>query len=171
VGYPDTWAVLEEMIADFRRRGQTVPTRIMNDLKSAGTMIRVLKADISRGETAQRIEEYLGSVESYLVSEGEKSFGTAYADEWLKRLAEASRKPTEEEDGTRFVPGLPREQNWIRVRPSGQLSLERLKMMAEESNLSWNAQADGSLLVYGGQDCVRSFVRKMATKLGSNAEK
>ena len=80
MGYLDTWKILEEMITDFREKGRVVPAKIMDDLKSARTMIRILKADASCGETAQKIDEYLGSVESYLVSEGEKIFGATYAD-------------------------------------------------------------------------------------------
>jgi hypothetical protein len=155
------------MIADFRRRGKPVPSKIMEDLKSAGTMIRLLKFDATCGETAQKVEEYLGSVESYVVSKGEKLFGVAYAEEWLKRLAEARRNLTKEEEETRFIPGVRRDEGWIRVKPSEKMSLERLKTMAEGSNLSWNAQADGSLLVHGGEECIRSFVRKMTMKYGS----
>jgi hypothetical protein len=158
------------MIVDFRRRGESVPSRIMEDLKSAGTMIRLLKFDATRGETIQKVEEYLGSVESYVVPEGEKMFGAAYADEWLKRLAEARESPTKEEE-TRFIPGVRRDEGWIRVKPSDEMSLERLKKIAESSNLSWKAQDDGSLLVQGPEDRIRSFVRKMTTKYGSKAHK
>lgn len=166
MGYLDTWNVLEEMIADFRRRRQSVPTRIMNDLKSAKTMIRILRADVNCGEAAQKIDGYLGSVESYLVSEGEKTFGAAYAEEWLERLGEAGRRPTREEEATRFVSGLPREHSWIRVRPSDELSIERLETLAEVSSLSFRIQDDGSLLVFGREDRVRNFVKKMTTEYG-----
>jgi hypothetical protein len=169
LGYQDTWRVLEEMIVDFRRRGQRVPSKVMEDLKSARTMIRLLKSDATRGETILKVEEYLGSVESYVMSEGEKLFGVTYAEEWLKRLAEARRSLTKEEEETRFIPGVRRDEGWIRVKPSGAMSLERLKKMADSSNLSWNAQADGSLLVHGGEEGIRSFVRKMTTKYGSRA--
>jgi hypothetical protein len=157
------------MIADFRRRGEPVPSKIMADLKSAGTMIRLLKLDATCGETVQKVEEYLGNVESYVMPKGEKLFGKGYAEEWLKRLAEARRSLTKEEKETRFIAGLPRDEHWIRVKPSEEMSLERLKMMAEGSNLSWNAQADGSLLVHGREECIRSFVMKMTTKYGLKA--
>jgi hypothetical protein len=172
MGYLDTWKVLEEMVADFRKKRQTVPIKIMNDLKSARTMIRILKADTSCGETAQKIEEYLGSVESYLVSEGENVFGTPYAEEWLERLDKVRRKgPEEQEEEARFVPGLPREHRWIRVRPSAELTLDGLKVLAEDSTLSYKAQDDGSLLVYGKEERIKDFVRKMTTKYGLKAKK
>jgi hypothetical protein len=165
MGYLAVWKVLEEMILEFRKRGITIPTEVMDNLKSARTMIKILKADPSRGETMQKIEEYLSNVESYLISEGQKKFGVEYVDKWLKKLDEASiRFPDLEEEETRFVPGLPREQKWIRVKPSAELPMEKLKLLAKELNLSCELQGDGYLLVYGEDESLKEFVKKMAKK-------
>jgi hypothetical protein len=171
MGYSAVWKILEEMVADFRKKGRVVPSQIMSDLKSARTMIRILKTDASCREATQKMEEYLGSVESYLVSEGEKIFGAAYADEWLKRLSKARREVgKEEKEETRFVSELPRAQQWVRVRPSAQLSVDKLKELADDSSVSCKTQDDGSILVYGKKEHIMNFVRKMATKYGSKAE-
>jgi len=167
MGYLAAWKVLEEMIADFREKGIATPSEVMSDLKSAKTLINVLKADPCRADTSQKIEEYLLNVESYLVSEGEKRFGTEYVQGWLKRLDEASQKPFDEvKEAAKFFPGLPREQKWIRVKSSTELPIEKLKVAAEESNLSYNVQNDGCLLVYGEDERIKEFVKKMATKYG-----
>ncbi|MDH7477875.1 MAG: DUF2096 family protein [Candidatus Bathyarchaeota archaeon] len=165
MGYLAVWKVLEEMILEFRKRGITIPAEVMDNLKSARIMIKILKADPTRGETMQKIEEYLSNVESYLISEGQKEFGVEYVDKWLKRLDEASmRFPDLEEKETRFVPGLPRDQKWIRVKPSAELPIEKLELMAKELNLLCELQSDGCLLVYGGDSCLKEFVKKMAKK-------
>ena len=170
--YLATWKVLEEMITDFRKRGLTVPAEIMSDLRSAKTLINVLKADTSRMDTSQKIEEYLFHVESYLASEGQKIFGTEYVEEWLKQLEEARKKVFEEkEEEKRFILGVPREHKWIRVKPSAELPIEKLKLLAEELNLSCNIQNDGCLLVYGEDKCIKDFVKKIATKHGLKVEK
>lgn len=171
MGYSEAWKILEEMVADFRKKGKVVPPQVMDDLKSARTMIRILKADASCSEATQKIEEYLGSVESYLVSEGEKSFGAAYANEWLKRLHDASKKVgMEEKEETRFVSSLPREQQWIRVKPSTELSIGRLKALANDSSVSYKVQDDGSILIFGTKELVLDFVKKTAAKYGLKAE-
>ncbi len=171
MGYLAVWKILEEMITDFRKRGVAIPANIVSDLKSAKTLINVLRADPSRLETTQKIEEYLNNVESYLISEGQR-FGEKYVEEWLKRLDDASRRVFEEEEGeSRFVPGLPREQRWVRVKPSGEMPIEALKALANELNLSFNVQKDGCLLVYGEDERVKDFVKKMATKYGLKAGK
>ena len=163
MGYSSAWQVLENMIADFRKRGINVPEEVMTNLKSAKTMIKILKADAHSGETLQKIEEYLANVEYYLVSEGQKTLGEEYLNEWLKRLEEANRRIDEEEE-PRFVAGLPRKEKWIRIKPSAELTVEKLKKSAEELGLSYNMQNDGYLLVHGADDCIKEFVKKIAAK-------
>jgi hypothetical protein len=174
MGHLAAWKVLEQMIADFRKRGITIPAEIMNDLKSAKTLINILKADPCRIDTSQKIEAYLLNLESYLVSEGQKKLGAKYVEEWLRQLDEASQKPREEEvaeEETRFIPGLPRDQKWIRVKPTAELTLEKIEALAKEVNLSFNVQNDGYLLVFGEDERIKEFVKKMATKYGLKVEK
>ena len=171
MGYLAVWKVLEEMIIDLRKKGVIVPANVLNDLRYAKTLINVLKADPSRLETTQKIEEYLTNVESYLISQGQK-FGEQYVSGWLRRLENASKKVfEEEEEEVRFVPGLPRMQRWVRVKPSEKMPLDALKKLAEESKLSFEVQKDGCLLVYGEDKHVKDFVKKMATKYGFKAGK
>jgi hypothetical protein len=164
MGHVATWKVLEEMVADFRKKGKTVPPTVMDDLKSAKTMIQISKAEKRPTDTVLKIEEYLVNVESHLVSEGKKQFGVKYVDQWLCRLEEASKASDEEEEETRFIPGIPREEKWVRVKPTAELSIEKLKALASESKLSHKLQDDGCLLVYGKDENVKGFVKKMATK-------
>jgi len=170
--YQAVWKVLEQMVADFKKKGMTVPAHIIDDLKNAKTIIIILKSDPSRRENMQRIEEYLGNVESYLVSEGQRKFGLAYVDEWLLRRDQAGQKIVDgEEEKTRLISGLPRERKWIRLTPSNELPLEKLKALAEESNLSYKVQTDGYLLVFGQDTVLKDFVKKIAAKYKSKAGK
>jgi len=167
MGYLAVWKILEEIIAEFRKRGLTIPANVMNDLKSAKTMIKILNADPNCGQTIQKIEEYLGNVESYLVSEGQKIFGAEHVEKWLEQIDEAGRKIlNEEEKETKFVPALPREEKWIRVMPSNKLPVEKLNAIAEELNLSHDMQNDGYLLVYGKDEKIKEFVKKITVKYG-----
>ena len=158
------WKVLEEMIIEFRKRGLPIPAPVMNDLKSAKTMIKIVDASASGGETAQKADEYLGNVESYLVTEAQKKLEPEYIDEWLRRLEEASCETCEGEEKSRFISGLPRDQRdqrWIRVEPLVSLPLEKLKQLAKEANLSYSSQEDGRLLVYGKAEELKEFVKRM----------
>jgi len=169
MGYLSVWKILDEMIADFRKKGIIVPDKIINDLKSARTVLNAPAAS----QDISEIDAYLANVEAFLISEGEKRFGREYADEWLNKLDEASRKPSnqEEEQEERFVTGLPREGRWIRVKPSADLPIEKLQTLIKESNLSYNSQEDGYLLVYGSDKQVKDFIKKMTTKHEPKLEK
>lgn len=167
MGHSAVWKIQEEMIADLRKREVAIPEKIMNDLKTAKTIIRISKADTSLEDTAQNIETYLANIESFLITEAEKLCGTEYADEWLRKLDKAGKTADEPEDNTRFVPGFPREQKWIRVKPTDDLSLEMLKTMADELKLAYKAQHDGHLLVYGEDKPMKDFVKKMTAEHSS----
>jgi hypothetical protein len=161
------WKVLEEMVIELRKKGLTVPSTVMNDLKSARTMIKIMNADTSRSEITQKVDEYLGTVESYLVTEAQKEFEPEYIDAWLRRLEEANcetRANVVEE--SRFIAGIPRDQKWIRIRPLTSLPVEKLKQLAEESNLSCSIQEDGRLLFYGKAEDIKEFVKKMIGETG-----
>jgi hypothetical protein len=156
------WKVLEEMVIELRKKGLTVPSKVMNDLKSARTMIKIMNADASRSEITQKVDEYLGTVESYLVTEAQKEFEPEYIDAWLRRLEEANCEThANVVEESRFIAGLPRDQKWIRIRPLTSLPVEKLKQLAKKSNLSCSIQEDGRLLVFGKAEDIKEFVKKM----------
>ncbi|MGD0159920.1 MAG: DUF2096 family protein [Candidatus Bathyarchaeia archaeon] len=159
------WKVLEEMVTDFKKNQVAVPADIIDDLKSARTIIKILRADPACGENSQKIDEYLTHVESYLISEGQKKFGQEYVDEWLQKVNEAGRKMVDEqEEETNFVSGVTGERKWIRLTPTKELSLEKLKSLAKESNLSCKAQNNEHLIVLGSDAVLKDFVKKIAAK-------
>jgi len=170
MGHLAAWKVLEQMIADFRKKGKNIPSEVIGDLKSARTMIRIAEAGASHAEIYPRIEEYLANVEAHLVNEAEKAFGKEYVDTWLKRLNEATRK-TETKEETPFVAGVPRGQRWIRITPSKELPSEKLSILASEAKLSLKAQDDDSLVIYGREEDVKAFVKKMTTDYGLKTQK
>jgi hypothetical protein len=172
MGYLAVWKVLEEMVTDFKKNQVAVPADIIGDLKSAKTIIKILRADPACGENVQKIDEYLTSVESYLISEGQRKFGQEYVDEWLRKINEAGRKTVDEqEEETNFVSGATGERKWIRLSPTEELSLKKLKTLAKESNLSFKVQNNEHLIVLGPDAILKDFVKKIAAKQKLKARK
>ena len=134
----------------------------MNDLRSAKTMIQVLKADPTHIENISRIDTYLRSVESYAIYTMEKQ-GTESAEEWLKKLKDPKRVKTKEkkEATSRFIPGVPRDKSWVRIQISDDTPLEFVEKFVRESNLSYRMQENGYILVYGNEPNIKSFVKRM----------
>ena len=165
MGYTAVWKILEEIIVEFRKKGLTIPQNIMNDLKSAKVMIKIMDVDEGRGEAAQKIEQYLGSVEAYLITAAQKTFEPARIDAWLRRLEEATCNLCAYEVGKegkpKFISGVPRDQKWIRVKPLDSMPLDELKQLAEKTRLSSRVEEDGRLVVYGKAEDIREFVKKM----------
>lgn len=171
MGYVSVWKVLEEMVADFRGKGLTIPQQIMSDLKSAKTTIRILSAGTQGEDGIRKVDQYLMNVESYLVTEGQK-LGQRYIDEWLKRLDDASREKTDgEQEVSRFIPGMPRQQKWIRVTPTTGIPIKTLETTAVKMKLSHEIREDGSLLVWGDDRAIKDFVKNLASKYEGQGQK
>ena len=86
MGHNAIWKILEELMLDMRKKGVAMPPNVINDLRSAKLMIKISESGGSMGDSAGKVDEYLGNVESILLAEAQKTLGSDYVDVWLKRL-------------------------------------------------------------------------------------
>jgi hypothetical protein len=166
MSYEENWKVLADLLTELRKKGEKIPTDVMNDLRSAKTMIQILKADPTHIENIPRIETYLRNVESYAVLVAQEKLGTEFVERWLRKLEKAKKTEIEEKEEvtTRFVLGLPRDKNWVRVQISKDTPREDVESLVKENKLSCKIQKNGYILVYGNGKSIKSFVKKMAGK-------
>jgi hypothetical protein len=172
MSYDEKWKVLADLLTELQKRGEKIPAAILNDLRSAKTMIQVLKADPTHTENISRIDTYLRSVESYAIFAAEK-LGTETVEEWLKKLKDTKtvKKKEDRAAGSRFSLGVPRDKSWIRIKISDDTPLGDVKNLVKESKLSCKMQENGYILVYGNEKNIKSFVRRMAEQFrGSGNE-
>jgi hypothetical protein len=166
MNYEEVWNVLEDLITVLRSKGHFIPADVMSDLHSAKTMIQVFKVDTKHIENVPKTEIYLENVEAQLISIAQEKVGPEFAAKWMKKLEEARRKVSEEkEEAARFVPGLPRDKHWVRVQISEDTPQKEIEKLANENRLLHKIQKDGYMLVYGSDENVKAFVKKMAAKL------
>jgi hypothetical protein len=176
MGYGEVWRILDELISEFRRRGEDIPANVMEDLRAAKTLMQVWLADPSRAENIPSIEGYISNVESYLIFTAHEKFGAEFSENWMGKLREARktvrRGETEEgkESSSKFVPGLPRGKKWVRVQVLAETPKSMIKRLANECGLSTKMQADGYVLVYGDDEKVKAFVQKTSEKFRSRKE-
>jgi hypothetical protein len=170
MNYEEKWKKLADLLTKLQERGEKVPAEVTNDLRSANTMIQVLKADPTHTENISRIDTYLRSVESYAIFTAEK-LGTITVEEWLKKLKDTKRVKKKEErtTGSRFSSGVPRDKSWIRIKILDETPLEDVKNLLSKSKLSYKIQENGYILVYGDEKNVKSFVKRMAEQFHSSA--
>lgn len=160
MGYGEAWNVLADLIVEFRKKGETIPPNVMNDLRSAKTMIQIFRADPTHVQNIPQIETYLESVESYLFLAAEEKYGARFVEEWMKKLSQARRKVEEKEETvSKFVPGLPRGEHWVRVQISKDTPRKEIERLAKEEELSCKMQKNGYMLVYGNTKSIKSFVK------------
>jgi hypothetical protein len=165
MGHTATWKVLEDLMIELRKKGAIVPPNVLNDLRSAKLMIKISESEGSRGDADQKVEEYLGSVESSLINEAQKNFSSGVVDHWLRRIEEANAETGQEKiEENAFVTGVPRYQKWVRIEPHGNFTSERVKQMVKENNLSVNEQKDGRLVVYGQSENIKVFLKIMTAE-------
>ena len=167
MSYEENWKVLADLLTELRKKGEKIPTHVINDLRSAKTMIQVLKADPTHIENIPRIETYLRNVESYAIFIVQEKLGTEFVERWLRKLEKAKKTKIEEKEKAtpRFVPGLPRDKNWVRIQISEDTPKEDVERLAKENKLSCKMQKNGYMLVYGNGESIKSFVKKLAEKL------
>ena len=163
MAHEQIWKVLSDLLLDLKKRGESIPPHVVNDLRSAKTLMNILRADPTCVENIPRIETYLDNVESYLIFVAQKKFGAEYVEQWMRKLGKAGTKPYERrEEAPRFVPGLPRGERWIRVQISEDVPKEFVEKLAKESGLSHKVQKNGYILVCGDDEKIKVFVKKVA---------
>lgn len=164
MSYEKKWKVLADLLIELQKRGEKIPADVIKDLRSAKTMIQVLRADPTHIESLSRIDTYLRSVESYAIFTTEK-YGTELVEEWLKKLKEPKEVGgKEKKKASKFIPGVPRDKKWVRIEISEDTSLEEIKKLVEESDVSYKTQEDGYIFVYGKGENVRAFMKRMTER-------
>jgi len=160
-----TWKILEDLMLELKKKGVAIPPNIINDLRSAKLMIKISESAGSTGDVSQKVDEYLGNVESYLINEAQKILGPEEIDRWFRRLEEANVQTSEEKsEENKFITNVPRDQKWVRIEPIRNVPAERIQKIAKESNLSVNPQKDGRLVIYGQQEDIKEFLKKMTSE-------
>jgi hypothetical protein len=163
MSYTAKWKILESMMIELQKKGVVTPSGVMTDLRSAKLMIKISQSEGSKGDSMPKLEEYFANVESYLITEAQKVLSSDSVDEWLRRLDEASMQTCEitPEAEDKFIMGVPRDQKWVRIEPMANMNSERLQQIARETKLSTDLKKDGRLVVYGQQDDIKAFLRKI----------
>ena len=163
MSYKKKWKILADLLAELQESGEKIPADVINDLRSAKTMIQVLKADPTRTENMSRIDTYLRSVEFYAILTMEKQ-GTESVEEWLKKLKEPERGEDNEKKAkeSSFVLRVPRDKDWMRIQISEDIPIEKMKKLVKEEGLSCRIQKKGYMLVYGNRENIKSLVKKLA---------
>lgn len=167
MNYQRLWKVLEELMIELENRNVTIPQELMDDLKSARTLISIYQSDPTAIDVVTDVAIYLDKIEPNLLYLAESEVGKKYASKWVNKISDA-RSDTEESNvaKSKFVAQVPRGEHWIRMKTLGVISEDDLKELLKKLNLTSKLQSDGFQLIYGKEEDVKSFVREVDKKIG-----
>jgi hypothetical protein len=176
MSYETKSKTLEQIIIALKKKDIEIPINILSDLQSARTLLKVQNTDSCSLEgTEPKIGEYLGNVEAFVISEAEKIFPPEKVDQWLSSIdmamsscqsCSSSPQQQKEKEENRFVTGVPRDQQWVRVKPIDGLSADKIENMAAEARLTLKRDENNNLIVYGTKEQIQDFIKQM-TKAAS----
>ena len=159
-----SWKLLEDMMLELKKAGVIIPIRVVEDLRAAKSMLD-LSCMKGGGDALQKAETLFVGVEAYLVDEGQKRFGEAKVENWLRQFEKANTEPlVAVAASNQFVVGIPKDQQWIRIEPLNTLTAERIVQLAESHGLQVKLQTDGKLIVYGPPVCLGVFLRAITAE-------
>jgi hypothetical protein len=166
MGYEELWKALADLLTELRRKSENIPTEIMNNLRSAKTMIQILKVDPSHTENLLKVEMYLGNLEPRLLRMAQDKIAPQGIEQWMKKFEKARGNVYEKKRvvDSKFVQGLPRSEQWIRIQISEDRPQEDIERMADENELSYRMQENGYMLVYGNSENLKSYIKKIRKK-------
>lgn len=166
LNYDAVWKQLDALIIEVRKKGSAISQAVIDDLKSARTLISVHTVDPTSTDTIMQIEEYLRKVEAYLLFLAEADHGEAYAAEVMRRIG-ASRRPGVDEagpDASRYIAGITPGQHWVRLDLRDTVPREELSVLAADAGLSLTMQGAHHAVIRGDKDKVKALLRRVAAK-------
>ncbi len=161
LSYEDKWKTLADLLMEIQKMGEKNPSTVMNDLRSAKTIIQVLKRDPNHMESIARVEVYLKNVEAYAVSVAEKKCPERVQD-WLKRINQPKTKNCKKPKKSTVSPKVSRDKKWIRIKQTEELSLESVQKLLENIDASVEVEENGDILVFAEEKELKSFVKNIA---------
>ena len=166
MNYEYLWRELEALVIDMRSKGKEVPNEVVEDLKSAKTLITIQSVDPSSSVNVD-VEDYLRRTEAALMSNAEYYWGKEYAEQWLRRIQDAKARGLREypKKQVGFVSGIPKRDEWVRVKVTDLVDPKVLDVIAQAVGLSKRVGSADTVLFYGSPEKVKSFIKQLTEKV------
>lgn len=170
--YENACRKLEELMLELIKKGVAIPQQVIDDLKSARSLISVFQAEPEDSETAVEPTPFLEKAEANLLCLAEAEIGKEYADEWQKKVSvaywEKAEKPL---SGPKFVSGIPKSEYWIRIKTTDLAIGSEISELMNRFALAARPEEDGYLLIHGKKEDVSSFLKEVRQKVGRREDK
>lgn len=165
MSYEKKWKILADLLIEIQKGGEKIPKNVINDLRSAKTVIQILKFNQTDTKSILKIDKYLRNVEAYAIFCAEK-LGIENVEEWLKKLKDPKKEENKEKPKieNRFVSGTSRNKTWISIETSEDLTPDLVKKVAKDNNLSYEIHKNGHIIVCGHEKEIKSFLKRIGER-------
>ena len=165
INYDNVCKILDELMVEILNKGFTVPQHVFDDLKSARNLINIYRSSPQELGQAMESSPFLQIAEMNLLTIAETEIGKDYADSWQRQIISAYLE--ECPSGVKpmaFVSGVPRGDHWIRLKTSDVDIDGELSALLASLGLFVKNQDDGYILIHGGKDDVKTFLKAVRRK-------
>lgn len=166
MNYEYLWKELEALVIELRSKDKSVPNEVVEDLKSARTLMSIQTIDPS-SQINVDVEDFLIRTEMALISDAESHFGKNYADKWFRRMQEAKSKESNDTNKKRisFVTGIPKGEDLVRVRVSELIDMLDLVTMCGSLGLACRKENKDTIIIHGSPEKIKVFMRQLTEKV------
>lgn len=166
MNYEYLWKELEFLVIELRSKDKRIPKEVVEDLKSARTLMTIQKINPSSPIKAE-VEDFLSRTEMALLSHAEFYLGKKYADKWFRRIQEAKSKDSNYTDEKKlsFVTGIPKGEDMVRVRVSELIDMPSLVKMSSSLGLEYRKENKNVIIIHGSPEKIRVFMRQLTEKV------
>ncbi len=156
------WAAIMKMATEMKKAGVKVD---LAKLKTSKMMISHCRTDPHHHvDELNNAVKILGDVqvELFIAAESlEGDFVSRWEDEFMKVRGGKSRYEFSV-SSSRFVPGLPRGMNWVRINISGIVDADEMKKLVKSCGAVMENQEDGYVLVTGEKDSIKRVLKSVS---------
>lgn len=169
LNYDNVCKRLDELMVELLNKGFNIPEHLFGDLNAGRRLVNVLRmnTDPSEPDLAMESSPYLQTVEMNLLTIAEEGLGKDFAETWQKKIIEAYQ--THDSDvgkSATYISGIPKTDHWVRLKTSEITADSELYEQIENLNLGFKPQDGGYLLIHGGKEDVKAFIKEIRQKEG-----
>ncbi len=158
------WLVTMRMALALKKSGQPVE-ETLGLLKSAKTLLNQCRIyENTDPGTLSEAETLVDRAQSEVFLKSEP-LGKAFQEKWdgvLKRVMRGEKVENFTVQKAVFYPGMPRNEKWIRIKPSKSLTKKRLDDIAKSTGVEVKPHEDNHILIVGSEDALKEAIKEIS---------
>lgn len=154
-----------DMLADFNHRGFSSP-EALDILRNTKSMINEMTLNPSTREELMEKSQALLEKAQQMIFFRSEPMGPEFTGKWdkiFKNILEGSNYGEFSIEKSRFMPGLPRDGDWARVRLPHQINEEKLAEISDNLGVRIEKHDENHVIIRGEKSAIRQALKEIST--------